>query len=83
MTSGAILITGASSGIGAATARRLAKKRYKVYATARSVEALAAAKCAGCEILSLDVTSETSMCTAVADIEAREGSIGVLVNNAG
>ena len=82
MTSGAILITGASSGIGAATARRLAKKRYKVYATARSVEALAAAKCAGCEILSLDVTSETSMCTAVADIEAREGSIGVLVNNA-
>ena len=83
MTSNAILITGASSGIGAATAKRLAKRGYKVYATARRVEALAEAKRTGCEILRLDVTSETSMSTAIADIEAREGSIGALINNAG
>ena len=83
MTSNAILITGASSGIGAATAKRLAKRGYKVYATARRVEALAEAKRVGCEILRLDVTSETSMSTAIADIEAREGSIGALINNAG
>lgn len=83
MTLGAVLITGASSGIGAATAKRLAKDGYKVYATARTIEALAMEKSAGCEILTLDVTNESSVYAAVAEIEAREGAIAALINNAG
>ena len=81
--SNVVLITGASSGIGAATARRLAAAGFKVYATARNVEALSSLKSAGCEILALDVSSEASRRSVVAGIEAREGSVGVLINNAG
>jgi NAD(P)-dependent dehydrogenase (short-subunit alcohol dehydrogenase family) len=83
LTGRAVLITGASSGIGAATARRLAQSGLRVYATARKVEALADLKAVGCETLPLDVTDEASMRAAVVAVEAREGSVGVLINNAG
>jgi NAD(P)-dependent dehydrogenase (short-subunit alcohol dehydrogenase family) len=79
----AALITGCSSGIGAATARRLHERGWKVYATARKVESLAPLQAAGCETLALDVDDEASMQAAVAAVEAREGAVGVLVNNAG
>jgi NAD(P)-dependent dehydrogenase (short-subunit alcohol dehydrogenase family) len=82
-SSKAVLITGASSGIGAATAERLAAGGYKVYASARKLEAVAGLKSAGCETIAIDVTDETSMQAAVSVIEAREGAIGVLINNAG
>lgn len=83
MVSKAVLITGCSSGIGAATARRLAGKGWRVYATARRAEAISALREAGCETLALDVTDERSMQEAVAAVEAREGAVGMLVNNAG
>jgi NAD(P)-dependent dehydrogenase (short-subunit alcohol dehydrogenase family) len=79
----AALITGCSSGIGRATALRLAGAGWKVYATARRPETLTELAEAGCETLALDVTEEQSMAAAVAQVEQAEGAIGVLINNAG
>jgi NAD(P)-dependent dehydrogenase (short-subunit alcohol dehydrogenase family) len=81
--SSAVLVTGCSSGIGAATAARLAGSGRRVYATARRPESLAALEARGCRTLALDVTDEDSMRAAVGAVEAAEGAVGVLVNNAG
>ena len=78
-----VLVTGCSSGIGKATAARLAQAGYKVWATARKREQLAELEAMGCRTLSLDVNSDASMGAAVRAIEAEDGAIGVLVNNAG
>ena len=83
MPSEAVLITGCSSGIGYATAERLAADGWKVYATARKPETLSGLKEKGCETLPLDVTDEASMSAAVDTVIAAEGAVGVLVNNAG
>jgi NAD(P)-dependent dehydrogenase (short-subunit alcohol dehydrogenase family) len=82
-TSKAMLITGCSSGIGRATAERLAGRGFNVYATARNVETIAPLEALGCKLLSLDVTDEDSMRSAVEEVERVEGAVGVLVNNAG
>ncbi len=83
-TTTAVLITGTSSGIGFATAERLARRPdLTVYATARRVETLDRLAQAGARILPLDVTDEASMRAAVATIEAEHGAVGVLVNTAG
>jgi NADP-dependent 3-hydroxy acid dehydrogenase YdfG len=79
----AVLITGCSSGIGEATARRLAAGGWTVYATARRPEAIAHLAEAGCKTLALDVTDETSMQAAVEEVLRAEGAVGVLINNAG
>ncbi len=79
----AVLITGCSSGIGRATARRLAAGGWTVYATARRPESIAELEAAGCRTLPLDVTDEASMVAAVRTIEETHGAVGVLVNNAG
>lgn len=78
-----VLITGCSSGIGAATAADLVARGHTVYATARRPETLQALADMGCRTLALDVTDEGSMAAAVAAVEDEEGSVGVLVNNAG
>lgn len=78
-----VLITGCSSGIGAATAADLVAHGHTVYATARRPETLQALADKGCRTLALDVTDEESMAAAVAAVEEAEGSVGVLVNNAG
>jgi short-subunit dehydrogenase len=78
-----VLITGCSTGIGRATAERLAQRGLTVYATARKVESIEDLKAAGCRTLALDVTDEASMQAAVAAVEQAEGSVGSLVNNAG
>ena len=79
----AVLVTGCSSGIGHATAKRLAAAGHKVYATARKADAIADLAAAGCTTLALDVTDEASMQAAVDAVVAAEGAVGVLVNNAG
>jgi NADP-dependent 3-hydroxy acid dehydrogenase YdfG len=79
----AVLITGCSSGIGEATARRLAAGGWTVYATARRLEAIEHLKDAGCRTLALDVTDESSMRAAVDEVQRAAGAVGVLVNNAG
>jgi NAD(P)-dependent dehydrogenase (short-subunit alcohol dehydrogenase family) len=78
-----VLITGCSTGIGRATAERLAKRGLTVYATARRLESIEDLKEAGCRTLALDVTDEASMQAAVAAAEEADGAVGALVNNAG
>jgi NAD(P)-dependent dehydrogenase (short-subunit alcohol dehydrogenase family) len=79
----AVLITGCSSGIGRATALRLARNGWTVYATARRPDAIADLTDAGCRTLALDVTDEQSMRAAVEQVEHEQGAVGVLINNAG
>jgi NAD(P)-dependent dehydrogenase (short-subunit alcohol dehydrogenase family) len=79
----AVLITGCSSGIGAATAARLAAGGWTVYATARRPETLADLEAKGCRTLALDVADEESRKAAVDAVVEAEGAVGVLVNNAG
>jgi NAD(P)-dependent dehydrogenase (short-subunit alcohol dehydrogenase family) len=74
------LVTGASSGIGEATAERLAKAGYKVYGTSRRG---AQAGKRSFEMLPLDVTSDESVEAAVSEVIRRHGRIDLLVNNAG
>jgi NAD(P)-dependent dehydrogenase (short-subunit alcohol dehydrogenase family) len=77
-----VLITGCSTGIGRATAERLADDGWNVHATARRLEAIEDLREKGCTLNELDVTDERSMETAVAEVE-KDGPIGALVNNAG
>ena len=79
----AVLVTGCSSGIGRATAQRLAADGWKVYATARRPDTIADLRERGCETLALDVLDEDSMQRAVEAVREAEGAVGVLVNNAG
>jgi len=79
----AVLVTGCSSGIGRATAERLARKGWTVYASARKPDTIADLGAAGCKLLACDVSSEESVRGAVAEVEAAEGAVGALVNNAG
>lgn len=80
MTKRIALVTGASSGIGAATAIELVNRGFVVYGAARRVDQITTA---GVHPLALDVTDEESMVNCVKAIIAKEGRIDVLVNNAG
>src|SRR5512133_422586 len=74
------LVTGASSGIGAATAGRLAEAGYTVFGTSRRAMSPGQGTF---EMLTLDVTSDQSVEGAVTEVVRRAGRIDVLVNNAG
>ena len=78
-----ILITGCSSGIGAALAREFAKRGHRVYATARRAEALAALEAAGIRGLALDVNDDASIARALDTVSREAGHLDLLVNNAG
>jgi NADP-dependent 3-hydroxy acid dehydrogenase YdfG len=78
---GMAVVTGASSGIGAATARRLAAEGYEVVAAARRRDRLdeLAAELPAVRPVTLDVTSPESVAALAADLD----DVAVLVNNAG
>jgi len=78
-----VLITGASSGIGEETVKALLAVGYNVYAGARRVDRMKGLSGAGAHLLTLDVTDDASMTTAVQTILREAGRIDVLINNAG
>jgi len=89
MTKGAVLVTGASSGLGLETAVFLAGHGYRVYATMRNLDrrgeldAAAARNNVQLDVLQLDIKDQASIQKAVATITSRTGELYALVNNAG
>ncbi len=75
-----VLVTGASSGIGQATARLLAREGFRVFGTSRKP---AREREDGTELLPLDVTSDESVRACVEQVLSRAGRMDGLVNNAG
>lgn len=88
MTNDTVLLTGASTGLGLALARRLLSTDYRLVLTARE-SSLARFAAAGIEpservrIRALDVTSRAQRIEVVDEIERRWGGVDILVNNAG
>ncbi len=76
-------VTGASAGIGEATARTLLAAGYKVFAGARRLDRMAGLATLGATLLKLDLTDDASTVAAVEAIKAQSGRIDVLINNAG
>lgn len=77
------IVTGASSGIGEATALRLNTLGYTVYAAARRIDKMAPLAAAGIRTVKLDVTDDASLIALVDQVVAESGRVDVLVNNAG
>jgi len=78
------LITGANKGLGLETARRLLALGHVVVVGARDVgRGQAAADTLGARFVQIDVTDDASVAAAAADVEAHEGRLDVLINNAG
>ncbi|MEV6545390.1 SDR family NAD(P)-dependent oxidoreductase [Streptomyces sp. NPDC051665] len=77
-------ITGANKSLGLETARRLVEAGHTVLLGARDRErGRAAAASLGARFVQIDVTDDASVQAAAADVAAHEGTIDVLVNNAG
>src|SRR6476660_3353794 len=83
MSAPVALVTGASSGIGASTARRLHALGYRVYAAARRMDRMADLADLGVTAVSTDLTHDADMVALVDRIVDESGRIDVLVNNAG
>jgi short-subunit dehydrogenase len=77
------LVTGASSGIGSATAIALAQAGFITYAAARRTDKMVGLRDHGIHVIHLDLTDEASIDQCLATIRAENGEIDVLVNNAG
>jgi NAD(P)-dependent dehydrogenase (short-subunit alcohol dehydrogenase family) len=78
-----ILVTGASAGIGKATAIYLAQNGYQVYGAARRIDKMQELITHDIKPIALDVTKEESITACVEQILKETGSIDILVNNAG
>jgi NAD(P)-dependent dehydrogenase (short-subunit alcohol dehydrogenase family) len=74
------IVTGATAGIGAATAHALHAAGYRVFGTYRKA---AATKMPGIDYVACDVTSDLAVEAAVREVLAKAGRIDLLVNNAG
>jgi short-subunit dehydrogenase len=78
-----VLITGASSGIGKATAHLLLSQGWKVIAAARTTEAMSDLRESGAEVLPLDISDILSRQRLATQIHQKFGALDALVNNAG
>jgi short-subunit dehydrogenase len=78
-----VLVTGASAGIGKATAIYLAQNGYQVYGAARRIEKMQELKAYGIKPIALDITKDESVEESITQILKEAGSIDILVNNAG
>jgi NAD(P)-dependent dehydrogenase (short-subunit alcohol dehydrogenase family) len=83
MTTRVAIVTGASSGIGEATARWLQNIGHTVYAAARRVERMEPLAELGVRPVRVDLTDDASMVALVDRVIAETGLVDVLVNNAG
>ncbi|ANZ64989.1 short-chain dehydrogenase/reductase [Secundilactobacillus paracollinoides] len=77
------IVTGASAGIGKATAQLLNRQGYTVFAGDRRVEKMQDLADAGIHVHALDVTDQASNQAFVSDVLAQSGTIDVIVNSAG
>jgi NAD(P)-dependent dehydrogenase (short-subunit alcohol dehydrogenase family) len=77
------LVTGASSGIGEATALTLLGRGFTVYGAARRADRMSAIGALGVRLLAMDVTDDASMQAGITTILGQAGRLDVLVNNAG
>ena len=80
-TSRVVLITGAASGIGRATAELIAARGHQVFGGVRAPATTP--PLAGAELVPLDVRDEVSAKACVDEVRSRAGRIDVLINNAG
>lgn len=78
-----ILVTGASSGIGKATAEQLLTEGHIVYGAARRVEKMQFLAAAGGKAIGMDITNEEAVKQTVQQVIDEQGRIDVLINNAG
>ena len=78
-----VLITGASSGIGLATAHHLLDQGWRVFAAARRLEAMEELRKRGASVLPLDLTDTASQQQLATTISSEVGALDALVNNAG
>lgn len=77
------LVTGASSGIGKATAKQLLSDGLIVYVAARRIEKMKDLEALGAIAVKMDVTEESEMVNCVKMIQDQHGGVDILVNNAG
>jgi NAD(P)-dependent dehydrogenase (short-subunit alcohol dehydrogenase family) len=76
-------VTGASAGIGEATAKRLIADGWTVYAAARRLDRMEPLRRLGATLVHLDLTDDSSIVAAVEAVRATAGRLDLLVNNAG
>ena len=78
-----VLITGCSSGIGAALAREFHGRGHRVIATARRLESLRELGASGLRTIALDVNDPASIAAAVQSLQSETDHVDILINNAG
>lgn len=83
MSKGLVVVTGASSGIGEATARLLSERGYPLLLLARRIERLEAMALNNAMCCRVDVTDRPTLLAAIADAEAQFGPVDAIINNAG